>query len=112
MSVHFMDVAEPYFSLIKMRKKPVEGRKLSPTWSKIKVGDIITMTCNSSYFNVLVTGINKYNSLKEYLLGETLQRCLPGVTSIEDGERIYLQWSSIEEINKYGMIGIQVSVLD
>lgn len=115
MSHHYMHVAEPYHSLIKSGRKPVEGRKMSPKWLQIKVGDIITMTCeNKESFNVLVTGITKYfsdDSLKDYLIGETLERCLPGITSIEEGKNIYLQWSTKEEIDKYGMMGIQVKLL-
>lgn len=114
---HIMNVSQPYHGLIKDRVKPVEGRKISQTWKKIRCGDTITMTCKcESSFDVKVTGINMYlpsigNPLKEYLLGETLERTLPGVTEIEEGKSVYLQWSSKEEINKFGMMGITIEVI-
>lgn len=114
---HNMDVSQPYHGLIKEEVKPVEGRKISSTWKKIRRGDIITMTCSGEIpFDVKVTAINMYlpslgDPLKEYLLKETLERTLPGVIDIEEGKRIYLQWSSKEEINKLGMMGITVKVI-
>lgn len=115
MSHHTMYIDEPYFSLIKSGKKPVEGRKNSPTWSKIKPGDLIEIECSGKEsFTVLVTGITKYISedpLHDYLVGETLDRCLPGIKTIDEGKKIYLQWSTKEEIIKCGMMGIQVKVI-
>ena len=114
---HTMDVAEPYHSLIKSGVKPVEGRKISPKWEIIQIGDVIIMTCpDRDQFNVEVTKINFYlpstgDPLTAYLNGETLERALPGVTSMEEGRRIYLQWSTDEEIKKMGMMGIQVRVI-
>ena len=49
--------------------------------------------------------------LEEYLKTETLARALPGVNSIEEGKKIYLQWSTQDEINKLGMMGIQLKVI-
>lgn len=115
---HFMEVAEPYYSLIKSQRKPVEGRKITPKWSKIQEGDFLTITSPGlSDFTTLVTRINMYppsiypDPLTAYLETETLDRTLPGVNSIKEGKKIYLQWSTKDEIMKYGMMGIHVSVL-
>jgi ASC-1-like (ASCH) protein/ABC-type dipeptide/oligopeptide/nickel transport system ATPase subunit len=114
---HKMNVSEPYHSLIKSGIKPVEGRKISSTWKYIRTGDIITMTCHDKQsFDVVVTGITRYlpsigDPLTEYLTTETLERTLPGVSSIEEGRKIYLQWSTESEIQKCGMMGIQLKVL-
>ena len=114
---HLMDVAEPYHSLIRNKVKPVEGRKISSTWRKVRTNDIITMTCSDKVpFDVKVVSVNMYlpssgDPLTQYLLGETLERTLPGVTCLDEGKRIYLQWSSLEEINKLGMMGITIEVI-
>jgi ASC-1-like (ASCH) protein len=116
-STHYiMNVSEPYHSLIKTGVKPVEGRKISSTWGKIQTSDTITMTCEDrDAFDVVVTKVNRYlpnigDPLTAYLENETLERALPGVTSLEVGRQIYLQWSSEEEISKLGMMGINVKV--
>lgn len=112
---HFMEVEEPYHSLIAKEIKPVEGRKMSSKWMKIRRNDIITMVCdNRPSFNVQVTGVTMYlpsigDPLNEYLVTETLSRTLPGTSTLEEGRKIYLQWSTEEEIMKMGMMGIQVS---
>lgn len=65
----------------------------------------------SKTFRAVVTGVNRYEApgaLEKYLKGETLERALPGVKTIEEGMEKYLQWSTMEEIEKYGMLGIQV----
>lgn len=52
-----------------------------------------------------------WSSIRSYLEEEGLDVTLPGVHSIEEGEGIYLQWSSKEEISKYGFKAIHVEVL-
>lgn len=68
-------------------------------------------------FETEVTGITMYlpsiapDSLTGYVQCETLARTLLGVPSIEEGKRVYLQWSTEEEVHSIGMMGIQVRVL-
>lgn len=103
--------SEPWFSLIREGRKPVEGRKCSPSWSGVSVGDVLVFQNGDESFRARVVKVNHYDApdaLQKYLQGEGLDRALPGVTSIEEGERIYLQWSTREEIDQYGMMGIQV----
>lgn len=114
--VYHMHVTEPWFSHIKEGRKPVEGRKMFGTWSKLKVGDIIHMKNGNDRFDVKVTGLTVYppsleDPLTSYLESEALERALPGVNSLEEGRRIYLQWSTEEEIHQKGMMGIQVEVI-
>lgn len=116
-----IDCSEPWFSLIKQGVKPVEGRKGTPTWSSIKIGDLIIFRDPDDHkktFEAKVTGINKYlksvdsqdDPLDQYLKGETLEKALPGVKTLEEGRKVYLQWSTQAEIDKYGMLGIHVAL--
>ena len=108
---HTVECLEPWYSFIKQGKKTVEGRKAIPRWCKIKVGDTITFTDGKDdKFSVKVTGVNKYNSIEEYLISETLQRALPGIPTIEEGLKIYYQWSKEDDIKKYGFLGIQIEL--
>lgn len=106
--IHRIHCQEPWFSLIRDGQKPVEGRKASPSYTRIKSGDTIEFFCGNEFFLAQATGINCYSSLEEYLEKETLERALPGVSSFDEGIKIYLQWSTREQINKHGFLGIQV----
>lgn len=108
--VHKIHCQEPWFSLIRQGKKPVEGRKATERFKKIKALDTIEFFCDSKSFTCWVEGVNRYSSVEEYLRSETLERALPGIFSMEEGIRIYLQWSTIEEIDRFGFLGIQVSL--
>lgn len=112
MRCHRISCQEPWFSMLRDQRKPVEGRKNSPAYQKIQVGDLINFFWRDSNFTARVVTINKYLTLKNYLEAETLERALPGINSIEEGLAIYKQWNSDEEIAKYGFLGIQIQVLD
>ena len=108
-----IDCSEPWFKYLKIGMKPVEGRKNTPKFSSIKKGDIVVFRSSLTYetFNAQVTKINHYEAIEQYLCGEILERALPGVASIEAGKRIYLQWSTEEEVKECGFIGIYIKVL-
>lgn len=125
---HVMDVSEPWFTLIYSKLKPVEGRKNSPKWKNIKVNDIIKFVNGDKFYHVKVIKINEYHSIRNinelpvgtvvwedpllaYLQFEGLNNALPGLVSLEEGKRVYLQWSSYDEIQKYGFRAIYVDVL-
>lgn len=113
---HKMDIAQPYFDLIRSGIKPVEGRKISDTWKKVRRGDMILVTTKNPkapFYTVIVTKVRMYlpsigDPLTAYLKEEGLDRALPGVKTIEEGRKVYLQWSSEDEIRKMGMMGIQL----
>ncbi len=112
-----IDCREPWFTHIREGRKPVEGRKASKTWGSVSVGEILLFRDPANpekTFRAKVTGITRYEgpgALRKYLEGEGLSRALPGVTSIEDGMAVYLSWSTHEEIDACGMMGIQIEVL-
>ena len=113
--VYEMECCEPYFTLLKENKKTVEGRRCYKNWALINPGDIIMFTNNGEdHFFASVTKINKYTSTKKtngktalqnYLEEETLEKTLPGVKTIEEGMKIYLQFSSEKDIEKCGIPG-------
>lgn len=125
---HVMDVSDPWWTLIYAGLKPVEGRKNSHKWGSIKVGDIIKMVNGDKFYYTKVTKINEYPSVKNshkyptgtvlwedpllaYLQFEGLNNALPGLVSLEEGRRVYLQWSTNEEITEHGFRGIHVEVI-
>lgn len=110
MTIHRIHCQEPWFSLLKSGKKPVEGRKNSSLYQRIKVGDSIEFYLGSESFTALVVGINHYSSVADYLEHETLERALPGVLTVKEGLGIYHAWNTPEDIARHGFLGIQVRV--
>jgi len=107
--VHQLICDEPWFSFIKSGIKPVEGRKNSPKYQGIQVGDVIEFTNeNGESFKAKIVEIRKYPSLVAYLEDTTIEKALPGVASLDDAIKIYHQWSTHEEIELHGFLGIFV----
>jgi len=106
---HRVRCLEPWFSHIKEGRKPVEGRKNTPKYQKVSVGDTISFENElGDVFDAEVTAVRKYPNLESYLEGEGVENALPGIESIEEGIAVYLQWSTLEEIEQYGFLGIGV----
>lgn len=103
---------EPWFSCIRKGIKPVEGRKNIPRYQKIQVGDFIDFSNGKENFLALVIEIKSYELLEDYLNDVTVQKALPGISSFEEAINIYHQWSTSEEIRKYGFLGIFIKPLE
>jgi ASC-1-like (ASCH) protein len=114
MSIHTIDVSEPWFSLIESGTKKVEGRKGTAKWIKINPGDVIRFTSpNKTPFFRVVKDVRYYDDddvdpLTDYLINEGIRNCLPGVTRLDEAREIYLGFWSMDEIIEYGMLAIEV----
>jgi ASC-1-like (ASCH) protein len=51
-----------------------------------------------------------YSTFAEMLRSEGLEKCLPGIFSIEDGVAIYRQFYSKEEEAQFGVLAFKVIV--
>lgn len=102
---------EPWFSYIREGVKLVEGRKNTPKYQKIQVGDFIKFSNGKEIFLALVIEKRVYPSLEEYLKDVTFQKALPHITSFEEALNVYHQWSTPEEIKKHGFLGIFIRPL-
>ena len=93
MKTYEKHLSEPWFSLIKIGKKNVEGRINKGDFAIMEKGDIIIFQNNDFGFMrkimVEITETRFYNSFKEYLTFENLSNCLPSIYTIEEGECIY-----------------------
>lgn len=119
MTFRVIQCQREYHKLIYSGLKTTEGRKRSEKFRDIQVGEVIVFESvytdekdsipNSFYARV--TSVNYYKTLNDFLNGETIEKCLPGVKDLETARSIYLQWSTEDEINETGFMGIQVSVV-
>ena len=114
MTEYSKHLSEPWFSLIKLGKKTCEGRLKKGDFAEMKKGDIIKFE-NNDYgfvrsFRVKITSIHNYNSFREYLVSEKMEKCLPGISTLEQGITIYYQYYKKEEEDKYKIVALRVKV--
>ncbi len=106
-----INVSEPWFSLLKNKKKRIEGRLNKGTFTTLKKGEIIKFINNNDSFKVKIKKIVKYNSFKDYLSQEGLKRTLPNINSIEDGVNIYYKYYTKEQEREYKVLAIYIKVI-
>ncbi len=99
---------DPWFAHIRNGLKPVEGRKNTPKYQKIHMGCFIEFSNGKENFLASVVEIRSYPTLEAYLNDVTFQMALPGISSFEEAVKVYYQWSTPDEIEKHGFLGIFV----
>jgi len=108
---HELHCQDPWFTLIRNGKKIVEGRKNLAKFKSWAPGDIIIFKFKHNFFKAQITAMRRYKSLEEYLDCEGISKVLPGINTKEEAIKIYLQWSSLEEIKKYGFLAIEIRLI-
>ena len=115
MTKYTKNLSEPWFSLIKLGIKKCEGRLKKGDFNEIKKGDNIIFENNDfgflRNFTVKITSIHNYKSFKEYLENEKLDKCLPGIDTIENGIKIYYKYYTKEDEDKYKIVAIRLKVI-
>lgn len=108
-----MEIEDPWFTYILQGVKTVEGRKGTDKWSNLKIGDVLHVKCKDSERNIhcRITRISKYNSLLNYIINEGLRHTLPGVGSVERAIVIYTKYWNMDEVDKYGVLGIELELI-
>lgn len=107
-------LSEPWFSLISLKLKTVEGRKNKGRFKEMRVGDIVEWH-NEDFkprsIQTRITGKREYKTFKEYLETEGLDKCLPAIPSIEHGLSVYFKYFTKEDEQEYGVIAIEMELL-
>lgn len=108
-------VREPWFSLIRDGKKTREGRLNGGDFRQMVEGDVIEFYNNDSgpleAFEVEIIGKRMYDTVRQFLLSE-LSNALPGVDDVEQGIKVYRQFFTAEAESRYGVVSIEVRVLE
>ena len=92
-NIYRRHLSEPWFSLMAVGCKTVEGRLNSGDWSSIKENDIIDWF-NEDFglkreFRTVVISSSVYLCFTSYLYNEGLNKTLPNIYTLEDGLKIY-----------------------
>ena len=110
-------VNEPWFSLIKQKKKKIEGRLNKGRYKKIKKGDIMFWTSGTNDGNgeeiikTIVVNIEYYSRFRDYLLMEGIKNTLPGIKTLQEGLDIYYKYYNKSDRTKYNVMAIELKVL-
>ncbi len=109
------NVSEPWFSLISLGLKSVEGRKNKGRFKEMKVGDIVEWTNNDFGPRSTLTkivGKVEYSTFKEYLETEGLKNCLPTIPDLDMGLSVYYKYYTKEDEKEYGVVAIRLEILN
>lgn len=110
-----VSVTEPWFSLILLGLKTVEGRKNRGLFAQMKVGDIVEWTNDSIIprsVQTRITGKAVYPTFREYLETEGLDKCLPGISDMNNGLSIYYKYFTKEEEKEFGVVAIHLELVE
>lgn len=104
-------VSEPWFTLIKLGLKAVEGRLKRGEFDDMRVGDRIKLVNSDLGFKrefiVMIEWITYYDNFADYLEAEGLTGTLPGVDTMEEGLAVYYKYYTEEDEKKYGVIAMK-----
>ena len=108
-------INEPWFSLILVGCKTIEGRLNRDDWAIIDEGDQIDWY-NDDFglkreFRTIVVKKRKYPCLTSYLNGEGLQKTLVTIDNIQDGVKKYHIFYKPKDEEKYGVVAIELKVI-
>lgn len=107
-------LSEPWFSLVKLGLKTIEGRLDKGSFSNLKRDDIIVFY-NDDFGHreciVRILKVNRYDTFENYLKTESLKRTLPGFTRINDGLNVYYKYFSKEDESKYKIVAVHMALI-
>lgn len=110
-----LSLSEPWFSHVKAGNKTYEGRLFRGLPRYFKVGDVIEFYHDDGKdLHPIITKIKKiekFNTFKESLEKLSLPKVLPTIETIDEGEKIYLQYASAQSQIKYGVCQIQIELI-
>jgi len=110
-----MNLSEPWFTLITLGLKTTEGRLNKGRFNEMKVNDILEWKNEDFKPRTILTRLTskkEYASFEDYLKGEGLDKCLPGMPTIEHGLSVYYKYYKKEDEEKFGVVAIRLELLN
>jgi ASC-1-like (ASCH) protein len=108
-------VSEPWFTLISLGLKTVEGRRNKGRFEEMAVGDIVEWTNEDFKLkrSVLtrITRKAEYKTFTEYLETEGLEKCLPGMPNLTHGLEVYYKYFTKQDEKKFGVVAIEIELI-
>jgi ASC-1-like (ASCH) protein len=110
-----MNLSEPWFTLITLGLKTVEGRLNKGRFKEMKVNDILEWQNEDFKPRKILTRLTskkEYSLFEEYLKGEGLDKCLPGMPTIDHGLSVYYKYYKKEDEKEFGVVAIRLELLN
>ncbi len=111
-NTYTITVKEPWFTFIKEGKKKIEGRLNRGLFQKINKDDIIIWIHGDKKSKVKITDKRKYDSFKEMIETEKLDKVLPSINTLDDGVKVYRQYFSEHDEITNGVVAIEMELIN
>jgi ASC-1-like (ASCH) protein len=115
--IYTKHISEPWFSLLAVGCKTVEGRLYNDDWEKMKEGDIIDWY-NLNFtpiidrkFRSIITRKTNYPNFNSYIGNEGLDNVLPSIKNQDDALKLYYTYYKPEDEKKFGVVALQLKVI-
>ncbi len=105
-----VNVQEPWFTLIALGLKKVEGRLNKGKFAQMEIGDEIEFVSGDRSVIATITDIVEYPSFYRYLKSEGLKVCLPSVKTLRDGVNVYYKYFTKEQEKDHGVLAVRIKV--
>lgn len=114
-NIYRKHLSEPWFSLMAVGCKTVEGRLNSGDWSSMEDGTLIDWF-NDDFglqreFRTVILSKSIYKCFASYLYTEGLNKTLPTIENLEDGLKIYYSFYKQKEEEKHGIVALELKVV-
>ena len=112
-TIHYLNLNPVPFALIKTKAKKVEMRLFDERRKVLKVDDYIVFTNNESQEQIKtkIVGLRTFKSFKELYL--FYEKSLLGYRKDEEADHNdMLQYYSIEKIEQYGALAIEIELIN
>jgi ASC-1-like (ASCH) protein len=109
-----INIGDPWFAAVKSGRKTVEGRLDKGKFGKLRRGDVLVVsgsTGRKAPFLAVVRDVRRYGSFETYLVAEGMRNTLPGVTTVDEGIRVYRQFYSESAEREHGVLAIEMKTL-
>ena len=110
-AIHTMKLHHSPFQMIKSGEKTIELRLFDEKRQQLKAGDKIafTNTATGETLNTTVVKLHRFDSFKELYKSLPLLKCGYTTENVDNAKPSDMeQYYSVEEQNKYGVVGIEI----
>lgn len=110
-TLHKMKLNPVPFEMIKSGEKTIELRLFDEKRQQLKAGDkiVFTNTTTGETLNTTVVKLHRFDSFKELYKSLPLLKCGYTTENVDNAKPSDMeQYYSVEEQNKYGVVGIEI----
>ena len=115
--IYTKHISDPWYSLVAVGCKTVEGRLHNNDWAKMQEGDIIDWY-NLDFtpiidrkFRSVITRKTNYPNFNSYICNEGLDKVLPSIKNHDDALKLYYTYYKPEDEKKHGVVALQLKVV-